>query len=126
MMKVKWLLPLTVLIFALTASAADVTGTWKGTAQTPAGSTERTFNFKVDGNKLTGDTSSDMFGKSAIEDGIVDGDNISFSLTVNIQGNEAKVNYKGKVKGDQIDFNVEIPAFNQKVEYTAKRVTESK
>jgi hypothetical protein len=121
-MKTKWLLPLTILIFALTAAAADVTGAWKGTAQTPNGSIERTFNFKVDGNKLTGDTSSDMFGKSVIEDGKVDGDNISFTITVSFQGNEGKVNYSGKVKGDQIDFTVEIPTLNQTVQYTAKRV----
>jgi autotransporter translocation and assembly factor TamB len=106
----------------LTASAADVSGTWKGTAQTPNGPVERTFNFKVDGNKLTGDTTSEMFGKSVIEDGKVDGDNISFTITIDFQGNEGKVNYNGKVDGDTINFKVEIPAFNQTVEYAAKRV----
>jgi autotransporter translocation and assembly factor TamB len=125
-MRVKWLVPLTILVFSLIAAATDVASTWKGTAQTPAGSTERTFNFKVDGNKLTGETSSDVFGKSVIEDGTVDGDNISFTLTISFQGNEAKVNYKGKVKGDQIDFTVDIPALNQTIQYTAKRVVESK
>jgi hypothetical protein len=114
------------LFVALTAAATDVTGTWKGTAQTPNGPVERTFNFKVDGNKLTGDTSSEIFGKSVIDDGAVDGDNISFTITVNFQGNQGKVNYKGKVKGNQIDFTVEIPALNQTVEYTAKRVTQTK
>jgi hypothetical protein len=126
-MKIKWLLPpLMILSVALAAAAADVTGTWKGTAQTPNGPVERTFNFKVDGNKLTGDTNSEIFGKSVIDDGAVDGDNISFTITVNFQGNQGKVNYKGKVKGDQIDFTVEIPALNQTVEYTAKRVTQTK
>jgi osmotically-inducible protein OsmY len=118
----KWLL-LLLAMFAFTASAADVSGTWKGTAQTPNGTTERTFVFKVDGNKLTGETTSDMFGKSVIEDGKIDGDNISFSITVNVQGNEGKVNYKGQVEGDQIKFTVNIPAYNQTVEYTAKRVS---
>ena len=64
-----------------------------------------------------------MFGKSTIEDGKIDGDNISFTLTVNVQGNEGKVLYKGKVEGDdEIKFTVEIPAYEQKLEYTAKRV----
>lgn len=126
-MKTKWLLPpLVILSVALTAAAADVTGTWKGTAQTPNGPVERTFNFKVDGNKLTGDTNSEIFGKSVIDDGAVDGDNISFTITVNFQGNQGKVNYKGKVKGGQIDFTVEIPALNQTVEYSAKRVAQTK
>ncbi|HEV3275707.1 MAG TPA: hypothetical protein VG860_02730 [Terriglobia bacterium] len=108
---------------AVTASAADISGTWKGTAQTPAGPVERTFTFKVDGNKLTGDTTSDMFGKSTIEDGKIDGDNISFSITVSFQGNDGKISYKGKVEGDTIKFTVEIPGVDQTVDYTAKRVT---
>ena len=29
---------------------------------------------------------------------------------------------KGKIEGDQIKFTVEIPAYDQKVEYVAKRV----
>lgn len=119
----KWImLAMVMLAVALSAAAADVSGTWKGTAQTQNGPIERTFTFKVDGNKLTGETSSDMFGTSKIEDGKVDGDNISFTITVNFQGNEGKVNYKGKVQGDEIKFSVEIPALSQTLEYTAKRV----
>ena len=32
-------------LFASVLCAADITGTWKGTAQTPVGTTERTFVF---------------------------------------------------------------------------------
>jgi hypothetical protein len=84
--------------------AADISGNWKGTAETPNGTIERTFVFKVDGHKLTGETTSNMFGKSTIEDGKVDGDDVSFTITVNVQGTDAKVNYKGKVEGDTIKF----------------------
>lgn len=118
----KWLLFLIALL-TIAAPAADVAGTWKGTAQSPNGPVERTFVFKVDGDKLTGETTSSLFGKSTIEDGKIDGDMLSFSLTVSFQGNEAKVNYKGKVQGDEIKFTVEIPAFGQTIEYTAKRVS---
>ncbi|HEX4168061.1 MAG TPA: hypothetical protein VHZ55_21560 [Bryobacteraceae bacterium] len=102
--------------------AADITGTWKGSAETPNGTVERTFVFKADGNKLAGETSSNMFGKSTIDDGKIDGDSISFNVKVNVQGNDAKVEYKGKVEGNQIKFSVEIPAMSYKVEYTAHRV----
>lgn len=118
----KWLLCLMMAVFAFTASAADISGNWKGTAETPNGTVERTFVFKVDGHKLTGETTSNMFGKSAIEDGKVDGDDVSFTLTVNIQGTEGKVNYKGKVEGDTIKFTVELQAIGQTLEMTAKRV----
>ncbi|MGA2740321.1 MAG: hypothetical protein ABSG65_23135 [Bryobacteraceae bacterium] len=117
----KWLFCLMAL-FALTASAADISGNWKGTAETANGTVERTFVFKVDGHKLTGETTSNMFGKSTIEDGKVDGDDVSFSVTVNIQGTEGKVNYKGKVAGDTIKFEIEVQAIGQTLEMTAKRV----
>lgn len=118
----KWLW-VALALFAMSASAADISGTWKGTADTQYGTVERTFVFKVNGSKLTGETTSNMFGKSVIEDGKIDGDNISFTITVDVQGNESKVNYKGKVEGEQIKFTVEIPAANQTIEYTAKRVS---
>jgi hypothetical protein len=118
----KWLLILFA-VFAFTASAADISGTWKGKAETPAGTVERTFVFKVDGAKLTGETSSDRFGKSDIQDGKVDGADISFTITVSFGGNEAKVSYKGKLNGDEIKFTVEVPGQDQPIEYTAKRVS---
>lgn len=117
----KWLLCL-MAILAFTASAADISGNWKGTAETPNGTVERTFVFKVDGHKLTGETTSNRFGKSTIEDGKVDGDDVSFTITVNVQGSDAKVNYKGKVEGDTIKFTVELQAIGQTLEMAAKRV----
>ena len=56
-------------VFAAAACAADLAGTWKGTAEGPQGSLQRTFTFHVDGTKLTGETSSEMLGKSVINDG---------------------------------------------------------
>jgi len=108
---------------AITAFAADISGTWKGTAETENGTIERTFNFKVDGNKLTGDTASNNFGKADIQDGKIEGDNISFTLILHIQGNDAKVNYKGKVEGDTIKFTVEVEGFDQSLQMIAKRVS---
>ncbi len=121
-MRTKFLLILMAL-FALAANAADISGNWKATAETQNGTVERTFAFKVDGHTLTGETNSNMFGKSTIEDGKVEGDDVSFTLTVSVGGNEGKVNYKGKiVDPDTINFKVEVPAYDQHVEMTAKRV----
>ena len=106
---------------AFSALAADVSGTWKGTADTPNGPIERTFLFKVDGNRLTGETTSKMLGKSVITDGKIDGDRLSFSITAKFDDNELKLNYKGVVSGDQIKFTVEIGDTGQTVVYTVKR-----
>ena len=116
------MLGLAMLVLAGWASAADITGTWKGTAETPAGKVQRTFNFKVDGSKLTGEATSDVLGNSEIQDGKIDGDTITFTIDVTIQGNQAKANYTGKVVGDQINMSVKVEGVEQTIEYSVKRV----
>lgn len=111
-------------VAAIAVPAADITGTWKGSADTPVGTVERTFVFKADGNKLTGETTSQMTGKSQIDDGKIDGDHISFTITANVQGNDMKFNYTGVVKADSIDLTAELPSMGYKVSYTVKRVAD--
>jgi hypothetical protein len=118
----KWLLAL-LAVFAMTASAADIAGTWKATAERQNGTMERTFIFKVDGNKLTGETISSMMGKSVITDGKVDGDNLSFTINVRFQDNELQLNYKGKVSGKDIKFTVESPNGGPTLEWNGKKVS---
>ncbi len=105
------------------AAAADINGTWKATAEGPNGSMERTFVFKVEGSKVTGETTSSMMGKSTIDDGKIDGDTVTFTITVKFQENEMKLNYKGKVSGNEIHFTVENPAGGNTIEWNAKKVS---
>ena len=116
------LLSLLITLFAFSAFAADVSGTWKGTADLGGNTIERTFVFKVDGAKLTGETTSEMMGKSTITDGKVDGDNLSFSITVKFQDNDTKLTYKGKVSGETLKFDVE-GVNGQQIVYNCKRVS---
>ncbi len=110
--------------FAVAAMAADIAGTWKATAEGPNGTIERTFVFKVDGNKLTGETTSAMLGKSTITDGKVDGDNLSFTITADFQGTEMKLSYKGKVSGADLHLTSERAGDGggQSIEWTGKKV----
>ena len=105
------------------AWAADLNGKW--VAQVPGrnGQTrETTFNFKVEGKKLTG-TVSGMQGEVAIEDGTIKGDDISFTQTVERQGNKIKLVYTGKVSGDEIKLTRKIEGMDRPPsEFTAKRV----
>ncbi len=93
------------LVFATLATAsfaADITGKW--TAEVPGrnGQTRTsTFDFKVDGEKLTG-TTSGMQGDVPLVDGSVKGDDIAFNVEMNFNGNTMKMMYKGKVTGDVI------------------------
>ena len=113
----------TLAMFAMTAFGADVSGTWKGTAETENGTLERTFVFKVDGDKLTGETTSNMLGKSTIENGKVAGDKLSFTINVKFQDNDLKLDYQGEVKGDEMVLKVEIPGGGPAVEYKAKKIS---
>lgn len=108
-------------LFALMASAADISGTWKATAEGPNGSMERTFVFKVDGDKVTGKTTSSMIGESVINDGKIAGDTITFNIKANFGGEEMKLDYKGKISGDTIKFTVE--AGGNTIEWNAKKVS---
>lgn len=109
-------------LLSLTALAADVTGKW--TAQMPGrgGQTrEATFNFKADGNTLTG-TVSGRGGDMPIADGKIDGDTISFTQTMEFNGNSFKLVYKGTVSGDEIKFSRTRDGGDQPPqEFTAKR-----
>lgn len=108
----------------LALAAADVSGKW--VAQVPGrdGQTnETTINLKAEGDKLTG-TISGRQGDTAISDGKVSGDDISFTVTREIQGNTIKIVYKGKAAGDEIKFTRTIeggPGNLPAVEFTAKR-----
>jgi uncharacterized protein YxeA len=119
----KWLLVL-MAVFALTASAADITGNWKASMDMGGQAMERTFVFKQDGAKLTGETTSSMMGKSTITDGKVEGDTVTFTITGNMQGQgEMKLTYKGKiVSATEIKFDVDNPAGGgQAIQWDAKK-----
>ena len=93
-----------VLAATLVAHAADISGKW--TAQVPGrdGQTrETTFNFKVDGEKLTG-TTTGMNGDVPITDGSIKGDAVAFNVVANFNGTDVKIVYKGTVAGDEIKF----------------------
>lgn len=104
---------------ALGAFAADINGKWVASMTTPDGQKrESTYNFKADGSTLTG-TVSGRGGETAISDGKVDGDNISFTVVRNFNGNEMKQKYTGKLEGDSLKLKFQMR--EREMEITAKR-----
>jgi hypothetical protein len=108
--------------FATAVWAADFTGTWKATIDTPNGAIESTFEFKVDGAKLTGTVTSAQMGATPISDGKIDGDNFSFVVKRNGPNGEFVINYKGTASGDDLKMKVEVPAFDRSFDLVAKKV----
>jgi hypothetical protein len=69
---------------AATAMAADVSGAWTGTAQTPNGDGfQLAFTFKQDGGSLTGTVQGPQGDPIAISNGKVDGDKFTFDVSFN-------------------------------------------
>ncbi|HTW67181.1 MAG TPA: hypothetical protein VME17_21325 [Bryobacteraceae bacterium] len=102
----KFLLPVAAfLLLAVSVSAADVDGKWTGSVSTPNGDFPVTFNFKADGHMLNGSMAGPDGGDIAIKDGMIDGQNISFWLSIDMGGNSMKLTYKGVVASDQIKIS---------------------
>lgn len=107
------------LLVTVAALAADLNGKWTATVTTPRGEQNITFNLKTEGAKLTGTVETPR-GSMDIQDGKVDGDQISFTQVMSFNGNERHISYKGKVDGDKINFT---RTFEDRppVEFTATR-----
>lgn len=81
--------------FSLSASAADISGTWNADVVLDAGSGSATFVLKQDGEKLTGSYSGAL-GEAKVT-GSVKGSDVEWTFDHDEAG---KVVYKGKLEGD--------------------------
>lgn len=95
---------------ALAILAADATGTWNISFETPNGKRETTMDLKQDGEKLTGTMHSQQGGDSPVT-GTAKGDTLTFSITRDFQGQSFKMEYTGKVEGNKISGNVKLGDF---------------
>lgn len=95
-----------IVCLAATASAANLKGKWKGDMKTFNGDVRAiTFNFQVNGEKLTG-TVADTHFVERITEGTVKDDSISFVIMAN--KGLIKVTYLGTVVGEDLNFKVTI------------------
>ena len=109
------------LVVTFTAMAADVSGTWTGEQQGRNGPQTVTLNLKAEGNTLNG-TITGRGGETAISDGKVDGDNVSFTVTREFNGNTMKMKYSGAVSGSELKLKMEVEGSDRPArEMTLKR-----
>jgi hypothetical protein len=91
--------------FAISSFAADINGKWKAVFETPNGQQESIFDLKADGSTLNG-TISGRRGEAKIQDGKIDGNNVTFNVVRNFNGQDFKIDYKGKIEGDELKLTV--------------------
>ena len=79
----KFFLTLFLLIGGLTSFAQNtIDGNWKGSRETPNGTFEVNYTFKVEGKVVTGVWKT-QFGETKLEDGKIDGKKFSYSISFN-------------------------------------------
>lgn len=107
-----------ILIFAGFAAAfvnaAEINGPWHAEFESPRGRQKIQFEFKAEGGKLSGKTTSSFGGGSReteIQDGKIEGDTLSFVQVLSFQGNEMRIAYTGKIDGDGIAFTRKVGDF---------------
>src|SRR5215831_17693850 len=89
------LIPLLVFLTGVVL-AADVSGKWNFQVNLDVASGSPTFNFKQEGEKLTG-TYDGQLGSAKLS-GAVKGDSIDFSFEADYGGDKIKVHYTGKIE----------------------------
>ncbi len=103
--------------------AADVTGVWKAQFDTQRGLQKYTFTLLQDGTKVSGHSSVEVYGakrESELKEGRIEGDTVSFVEPLNIQGNDLRITYTGKVSVNEIKFTRQVGDFAT-TEAVAKR-----
>jgi hypothetical protein len=104
------------LLFGFIATKAQnaIDGNWKGSRETPNGTMEFNYTFKVQGDSLTG-TIKSQYGQVTLENGKVDGKKFSYSLTFN----DRTINFTGELLSDD-----QIITKNERGETKLSRVKE--
>src|ERR1051325_5943308 len=102
--------------FAVSAWSADdaFVGKWKSEFDSQIGTQKYTFEFKLEDGKLAGkaigvrDTGTNEVKITEVK---VDKDEISFVEPLKLQDNELRIEYKGKLKDDEIKLHRKVGDF---------------
>jgi starvation-inducible outer membrane lipoprotein len=111
-------------IIAKRVKAPSIAGKWQAEFDTEIGKQKYVYDFKVDGEKLTGRAIGDIAGEKSdteIKDGRIVGSEVSFVEMVDFQGQQVRVAYKGKLANDELKLTRQVEDVATE-ELLAKRV----
>ena len=83
-------------------------GNWDFSFTSPQGAANWRIKFEQSADTLWGTANTD-FGAVNVADGWVTGNDISFTLNLNVQGTAISVNFAGTVKGDTATGQIDVP-----------------
>ena len=107
--KTTYAFALAILLAATPAFAADVDGKWAGTISVAGvGDVPVAFEFKADGATLTGSTLSPDGMSVNIKDGKIEGDKITFLVSLDFGGMPLDIAYSGVVSTEELKMKAEV------------------
>jgi hypothetical protein len=102
------------------STKVDVSGVWVFTVESAAGTSTPSVTFKQNGEKLTGQYSSQLLGEAELV-GTIKDDKIEFVVTGDVQGTKLQLKYLGTVEGkDAMKGQLSAGEFGDGT-FTAKR-----
>ena len=104
------------------AYADDVDGSWNGVVASPQGEVPVAFTFLADGATLTGTTTSIDGTEVTIDDGMIEGESITFNVTMDLGGMPFTLSYMGIVSTEEIQISGD--AFGMPFEFVLTRADE--
>lgn len=103
-MPIRWMLMTTLAFVAVQSTAQEALGRWNVSFDSDFGPVSYSLEFKLDSDgNLTGSMINE-FGSTPIEDGVIDGNEISYKLTLDFGAGPVTFVYKGTVEGDAIEL----------------------
>ncbi len=102
---IRWMIALAALTLWV-SFAADIDGKWTGQVEGRNGPQPQTITLKASDNTLTGSVEGGRGGPVEISDGKIDGNNVSFKVIREFQGNKVTQEYKGMVSGSELKLTV--------------------
>jgi hypothetical protein len=89
---------------------SNVAGTWELTVESPRGKSTSLLMIKQDGDKLTGAIKGQR-GERPLDSVTLKGNEITFIVTFNNQGQDLLITYKGKVEKDSMKGDADFGGF---------------
>ncbi len=108
---------------ALPAHAAELIGKWTAEFDSQIGTQKYAYEFNKTGDTLTGQaTFEHSMGKGTVQlkNLKLDGDKVSFTEPLSMEGNEITISYSGTLAGDELKLTRNVGDFATE-QITAKR-----
>ena len=111
-------------LVACPVRAVDINGQWRAEFDTQIGTQKYLNTFHTEGDQLSGKASAevnDQKRETELREIKLDGDTLTFVETINIQDNDVRIQYTGKVGTNEIAFKRQVGDFATE-EFKATRV----